>query len=78
MVQWATFTTNGGFSNWTFPKAFATGVYQVTGIIQLSSTGIAMLKWNPAASSTTVASIAATDLNNQFISLTFSVFAVGK
>lgn len=79
IIQWATFITSaGGFTNWTFPIAFPTALFQVTGTIQLSgSTGIAMLKWNPAASNTSVASLAAISLNNILDAHPYSVIAIG-
>ena len=81
IIQWGAFTTSGsGYSNWTFPTAFSTAVYQV---VCMNNNGtpdsnIPLPWWNSAASSTTVASIAAYIKSSGYAAVTLSCTAIGQ
>ena len=78
IFQWASYTTtSGAYSTWTFPKAFPTGLLQVYGTAQSTSTANGSVLWNPSSSTKTGASVALANSANSLIAGEVSFFAIG-
>ena len=59
IIQWGTFvTSNSGFTNWTFPEAFPTGVWSIVGTEIANSPENATVEINLSSATTTTVPIA--------------------
>lgn len=79
IIQWAQVTTStGGFTNWTFPIAFPTGVLQVLATCQASASLIGTALVNLSSATTTTVPVAMSNNASGFLAVGLTVFAIGR
>jgi len=79
IIQWGTFTTsNSGFTNITFPVAFATGPYVVTGSFRQNVSFVSGIAFNVGSATTTTVPCASTNAGGGGFDInTISWIAIG-